>query len=229
MDENTTKIIKERFDALPESVQEVILSSNYQNTLIQIGQQFNLNVEQLGKLEVETTMTMMALVPMADFETELTHELGIDKEKGIQIVRDINEKVFLKIRDLLKLMNTPTGEEPTVDESVEETQIKVSRIDSMMPKKIEIKEPEHNNEVQTFRNAGIEILPEENNLPVTEKLEIPTIQKPAPVVPTPSILAQKLSAPMQTPAVKTDHTLPNITPLSTPSKPAVDPYREIPE
>jgi len=54
-------------------------------------------------------------------------------------------------------------------------------------------------------------------------LEIPVPEK------TPSILTQKMSASMQTPAVKTDHSLPNITPATIPTKPAIDPYREVPE
>jgi hypothetical protein len=216
-EENTTKIIKEKFDALPQMVQEVILSSDYQNTLVKIGQQYNFNVEQMGILERETTMAMMGLTPLKDFEKELTRELNIDREKGANIVKDINEKVFLRIRDLLKLMNTPTGEEPTVDENAEGTQMKIGRIDAIMPKRVDLKTPEKDvrPDVQTLSNAGIEIIPGE--------LEILPPQ-------TPSILAQKLSTPVQTPPVKTDHSLPGITPPSLTTYPKNgDPYRLPPE
>jgi len=120
MDENTTKMIKERFDALPESIQELITSSGYQNILVEIGKKYQLNVEQLGMLEQETTLVMMGLTPTKDFETELTRELHVDKMKGNQIVTEINEKIFVTIRDLLKLMYTPEGEEPSVEETPEE-------------------------------------------------------------------------------------------------------------
>ena len=211
-EENTTKIIKEKFDALPENIQEIILSSNYQDTLIKIGQQYNLNIEQMGILERETTMAMMGLTPLKDFETELTRELNIDKEKGSKIVADINEKVFLKIRDLLKLMNTPEGEEPSLDEE-KEVEIPTQN------KNIEMEK-----DTQTLSNAGIEIINKENNLPITTK---PT---PTPAVtPIPSILAQKLSTPTQTSIAKTEHSLPNITPPTSQNKPVTDPYREIPE
>lgn len=122
MNENTRKRIKERFDALPESIQEIILSSHYQDTLIEIGKQYQLNVEQLGILERETTLVMMGLTPTKDFEADLIRELNIDETKGTQITKDINEKIFLKIRELLKLMNTPPGENPIVEEEVEEKQ-----------------------------------------------------------------------------------------------------------
>ncbi|MCX6753134.1 MAG: hypothetical protein NTW62_02205 [Candidatus Nomurabacteria bacterium] len=115
MDENTKKIIKEKFDSLPESIQEVILSSNYQDTLVEIGKQNNLSLNQMGTLELEATLVMMGLTPTAEFETELTKELAVDPMKGSKIVNEINEKIFIKIRDLLKLMNTPKGEEPSLD------------------------------------------------------------------------------------------------------------------
>ena len=64
------------------------------------------------------------------------------------------------------------------------------------------------------------------------------IEKPEEVHP---ILAQKLSGVLQTPVVKTEHTLENITKAGAPTgagiptenveieKPKIDPYREIPE
>ena len=117
MDENTKKIIKERFDSLPENIQELIMSSNYENTLIDIGKKYQLNVEQMGILERETTLVIMGLSPTKDFEIELTRELSVDKIKGNQIVAEINEKIFLAIRDLLKLMYTPAGEKPSLEET----------------------------------------------------------------------------------------------------------------
>jgi len=225
MDEKTTKLIRERFDSLPKMVQEVILSSDYENSLIEIGKQFQLNVEQLGALEQETTMTMMGLIPLADFETELTREVNVDKEKGSRISKEVNEKVFLKIRELLKLMNTGELDEPLAEENAEETQIKINRIDSMMPKPknsivTDTEEEKQKNE-QVLKEHGIEILP--------EKLELTGV----PV--KPSILAQKISMPVQTPIVKTEHSLQNLSsinkdsPIIIDKKPSIDPYREIPE
>jgi hypothetical protein len=116
MDEETKKMIKNRFDALPKAIQEIILSSHYEETLLEIGKQYNLNVDQLGMLEQETTLTMMGLTPIKDFENELTRELNMEKIKVSEIVKDINEKIFSNIMTLLKLMNTPMGEEPSVDD-----------------------------------------------------------------------------------------------------------------
>ena len=116
MDELAQEVIKERFDALPESIKEIIMSSNYQNTLLEISKQHNLNVEQMGILERETTMVMMGLTNPNSFEVELIRELGFEKEKVHLIVTDISERIFLKIRDLLKLMYTPPGAVPSIEE-----------------------------------------------------------------------------------------------------------------
>ncbi|MEK7569425.1 MAG: hypothetical protein AAB500_00840 [Patescibacteria group bacterium] len=116
MDEETIKKIKERYDMLPESIKEIIMSSNYQDTLIELGKKYNLNVGQLGILERETTMVLMGLTNPDNFQTEIIREMDVDAERGRQIVKEINEEIFARIRDLLKLMNTPPGEEPKLDE-----------------------------------------------------------------------------------------------------------------
>lgn len=201
MDEKTKKLVMERFDALPKSVQEVITSSNYQDTLIEIGKQFGLNVEQMGSLELETTLVMMGLNPVKDFEADLTRELNVEKEKGSQIVKDINEKVFLKIRDLLKLMNTPAGEEPDLEETEAPTQ--------SIAVETQTTNKDEDENTQILNTAGIEIVPEKLEIAGAVKPTVPS-SNPA-IPPKPSILEQKLSAPVKTEAVKTEHSLNNLT------------------
>ncbi|KKQ28017.1 MAG: hypothetical protein US45_C0055G0009 [Candidatus Nomurabacteria bacterium GW2011_GWA1_37_20] len=217
MDEDIIKTIKEKFDSLPESIQEMILSTHYQETLIEIGKQYQLNVEQLGILERETTLVMMGLTPTTNFEAELTRELHVDTVKGSQVVKDINEKIFLKIRELLKLMNTPVGETPSVEET-ENTQ---------------------KNDTEVLNSAGIGIIPEKLELGTSEKPAenrediLEKIEKPEETHP---ILTQKLSTSVQIPTVKTEHTLQNLSSndkenltTTTSNKPKIDPYREVPE
>ncbi len=224
MDDNTTKIIKERFDSLPESIQEVILSSDYENTLLKLGQDHNLNVEQLGILERETTLVMMGLTNPDKFESELRHELNIDPQKVNELTKEINEKIFLKIRELLKLMNTPEGEDPVVEELTPTT----SRLERVTQEKTD-------NEI--LESHGIKIVPAEhivekkveNPIPQEEKLEITGAVTP--------MLAQKLSGSIQTEVKQTEHTLENITKTVPPPMPPehksyppkADPYRELPE
>ncbi len=214
MDENIKKTIKEKFDSLPESIQELIMSSHYQDILVEIGKKYQLNVEQMGILERETTLVMMGLSPTQSFESELTQELNIDKMKGNQIVIEINEKIFLTIRDLLKLMYTPAGEEPSVEEvskskeqpteSREELLKHIENLDLLTQKELPVGNPEELKEQSNKENI-LKNTPEENH----------------------PILAQKLSGSFQIPAVETEHSLANMTKSSgeEKTKPKVDPYR----
>lgn len=234
MDDNTTKIIKEKFDSLPESIQEAIMSSNYQDALIEVGKKHQLNVEQLGILERETTLVMMGLTPTKNFEAELTRELHVDEIKGRQMVKDINEKVFLHIRDLLKIMNTPAGEEPSVEEEPERkekfaTNNPTTQID--------------NDEAEVLDKAGIKIIDPEINSNITksapEKASPQATPQPKPNLNTLElsaghdtvnpILTQKLSAPFKTPSTKTEHTVGNVSKPPSSYPPKGDPYRLSPD
>jgi hypothetical protein len=129
--------------------------------------------------------------------------MGISKAQANELVEMMNKNVFSRIREAL---------------------IKNSERGSVFEKKQQANQPNNTEkDAQILNTAGIEILP------IPEKLEIPGTIKPtapnSPVPPKPSILEQKLSAPVKVPAVKTEHSLNNITPV----KPSVDPYREIPE
>ena len=204
--------LDEKFKNLPESIKKIIAGSNYKTVLYDIAKEYGLNVIEIGVLENDLTDLIIGSIHPNKFEGMLKNTLKFPDEKTHELANAINEKILKRIREEMeKLPNNHTFE--TINQT---------------------------NDNQVLSRAGIEIIPTggvvlnptnvnkkvENNLPVPEKLEIsasPTMK------PTPSILAQKLSAPVQTSTVKTDHTLPNITPPSASGKPAVDPYREIPE
>src|SRR3989344_4983600 len=104
MDEKILAAMKERYEVLPKEVQKAIMSSDYQNTLIELGKKHNLNIEQLGILERETTMVLFGVIKTSEYAGELTRELNIGGERTNKLVADVNEKVFLPIRESLKIM-----------------------------------------------------------------------------------------------------------------------------
>ena len=221
MDENTKKIIQEKFDALPESIREMIMSSHYEDTLITVGQKNNLNVNQMGILERETTLVMMGLTNPKDFETDIVRELNIEKTKGAQIVAEINEKIFLKIRTLLKLMNTPIGEDPDIEDS-EQAEINKHILKYKIPTKIETQRDAGE---EIFRNAGIEVVDKEG---MVQNLATPEIEAPKAeevLNKQDSIIMQKLSGTVQMPKTTTEYST-NSAPVGTTNPaPKIDPYR----
>ncbi|MBP9715004.1 MAG: hypothetical protein KBD52_00740 [Candidatus Pacebacteria bacterium] len=210
MDDQTIKVLKERFEALPKSIQDMIMSTNYEETLLKIGQNNKLNVAQLAVLEKETTMVMMGLTDPEDFEEDLTRELGVSKELGFVIVAEINEEIFKDIRSLLKIMTTGEDAQPAVEK----------------------KEVVINKDEEVLKSAGIEITSNQENKQIPTASS-PVIEKPKNTMP--SIMAQKLGGSFKLPATDTKHeetNTPKVNPIGTVAKntiPKVDPYREVPE
>lgn len=207
MDEETKKVIKERYEALPESIQEFIISDYYQEALMELGQKHQLNIEQLGIIEREVTMVLMGLINSKDFERELTRELRVDREKGKDIAQDVSDKVFLKVRELLKLMNTPAGENPVVEETADPLKSAGIEITPSRPK-VEFQTP-------NVKNDREEVL---------KKVENPELLKPERELPAgPSIHEQKLAGSFVIPKKETSYEEKKPAP-----KPASgsDPYRE---
>lgn len=182
--------------------------------------------EQLGDLELETELLLCGLVSPENYPKELEARMKIPRATVNELVNDMNDLVFKKIREEL--------------------------IKNIERKKIFVKKEEIN--TQVLDKAGIEIVPDLPAVPgaqlmQAEKLELNApvesrddmlkkIEKPEEVHP---ILTQKLSSSFQTPMVKTEHSLDNITTTNTPAlptgagtanpanvapqKPKVDPYR----
>ncbi len=194
MDENTAKMIKERFDSLPESIKQAILSSDYENTIIEIGKKYQMTVEQMGILEQETTLVMMGLTKTKEFEGELTAEMHLDKEKISQITKDINDQVFLRVRDLLKLMNIEPGEEPTLNDDTPKKLVVESEKPAFQPTVNSQSLPETivAGEQKIMESSGIEIVPEG-------------------AAPTKNIAESKLTDTFTIPKKETEYSLPNLS------------------
>mgnify|MGYP000932982747 CR=1 FL=1 len=93
--------LKEKFDSLPQALQDAITASDYQQKLVTISQKYKLSVEQLGILEQETTMVLLGITLARDYAKELGEQLKLDETTLNNIVTDVNSEVFVKIKDLL--------------------------------------------------------------------------------------------------------------------------------
>ena len=187
--------------------------------------------EQLGDLELETELLLAGLTSPEDYPKELAKRLAISRADANELVNEMNDLVFKKIRGEL-IKNT------------ERKKIFASRM----------KETE-NNDTEILNSAGIKIIPDrreqtkeletgtveektenrENILKIIEKPDVSVESYSEPKKEEPySILAQKFSGSNQIPIVKTEHSLENLTPTSKgvgvgTKTSKIDPYREIPE
>jgi len=196
------------------------------------------NLEQLEDLELETELLLCGLVSPEDYPRELQNRMKISRTQASNLVNEMNEQVFAKIKaELIKITERKAKFATTEEESIKSV-FETSVLDNT-------KEEEKKN-TQILNSAGIEILKENNKetLPITEKLELPKGEEPAHpqeqsrVDGIRPILTQKLSSPVKIPSVKTDYSLDNLTKNGeVPVKPTppgaypknADPYRLPPE
>jgi hypothetical protein len=232
---------------LPEETLAAIAAVPWQAEIIKMRETRGYSFEQLGDLELETELLLCGLLSPKDYPKELQNRMKISAGAANDLMEEMNKLVFSKIKE--ELIKGTEG------------------------KKIVEKETNQEEEnIQIFKNHGIEILGEsdlnppllakegagggnlkeepprpsgtppqkggEETLPVPEKLEIGgSVISPSPsqgeglgVRSVPTIMAQKMSGPVQTETVQTEHSLENITKTNTKvGIPKPDPYREIPE
>lgn len=188
---------------------------------------------QLGDLELETELLLCGLVGPRDYPVELVNRMGISKSQANELVNEMNDLVFAKIREEL-IRNT---ERKKIFRKDTDTQIS-ENVPPAQTKK----------ETSILSGAGIEIVPDLPAMPRVQmvqagKLELTTptesreeilkkierpelIKEPQPAPKANPMLSQKLLTSIKIPTVHTNHSLSNLTPTSAPSTGAkADPYR----
>lgn len=238
-DKPELKDLQEIYASLPKDLQDAIMSSQFQNTLIEIGRKYKLTIEQLGNLEMQTTNVLLGITNPNNYQHELETGLGItDTEIIGKIVAEANEKIFKNIRDSLQKVNElPEGEDGDDDN---ETFWRQNPEEAAKERKV-------------LEKSGIEIekkgvdevkiqdeIREETGGTLNRNDLLKGIENP-PKSSTPSFVTQKMTQPSSIPKQETSYTPKNITgstgspqapvaptPPASTSKPAIDPYREIP-
>ena len=194
--------------------------------------------EQLGDLELETELLLSGLISPEDYPKELEKRMGIPGAQVGELVNEMNDLVFKKIKEEL-IKNT------------ERKKIFANKTEATEGKdEVKVLSKDIIEERALFNKDGIEIIdrpalpgdpsrsggkePSSENspeiVPNNREKMLEEIEEPAH-----PILAQKLSTSLQIPMVKTDHSLENITKSAntdsgdTIKSQRIDPYREIPE
>lgn len=110
MDEEIQKIIDQQIEILPKEVRQAIISIDYKTKLQEITKRQRLLIDQAAKLEMETTLVMIGLEPLADYTENLQRELNIPIVRAKEIAIDVNENIFKPIRGSLQAMNEAAEE-----------------------------------------------------------------------------------------------------------------------
>ena len=206
--------IDEAKKQLSEDTLAAIATVPWQAEILKMRETKGYTFEQLGDLELETELLLCGLVSPSDYPLELQNRMQISKAAANELVAEMNELVFAKIKE----------------EMIKRTERK-NFTPALIKEGVGGGNSEEDN-TQIFKDHGIEIVPEKLELN-SPPLLIKERGQGGEVHP---IFAQKFSGPVQTGIVKTEHTLENITKTTPPAftdiKPKIpkpDPYREIPE
>jgi hypothetical protein len=99
----TAEETQKKFDSLPLEVKELLYSAELTSIIQKAGEKNKLHFDQMGRLEMETTNVLLGFTDMPDYAPILMKGLEIDQVKADAIVQDMNELLFNKIRDAMKI------------------------------------------------------------------------------------------------------------------------------
>ena len=103
MDENQKKLIKEQMQKIPSEVREAIESSDWERKIFNIGRAHKLHIDDIDVLSMETILTMIGLEHPKDFFDNVKERAEISEDVLLDIIDEVNEQLFTKIRDALKV------------------------------------------------------------------------------------------------------------------------------
>ncbi len=92
----------QRYKSLPTDLQDAVFSTENSQTLQNIGQIHKLRVDQTGVLADETGLVMLGFTKPNEFIPHLTERLKIDKELARIIAHEVNDRIFIKVREALR-------------------------------------------------------------------------------------------------------------------------------
>ena len=98
----TPEQLQEKFDSLPQDIQQAITSETVSGNLEILGQKYSLRVDKIGDLIDEVGMVMLGFKKSSDFIGSLSKRLEIDRETAESLAVDIDNDVFKKIRESLR-------------------------------------------------------------------------------------------------------------------------------
>lgn len=211
--------LKDKFNSLPEALQNAITSSDYQQKLINIQQKYKLTVEQLGILEQETSFVLLGITLARDYAGDLKEQLKIDDNTLSGIIADVNTEIFVKIKDILMDIEEGADEEDKKKmESDKQDEIWADEMSADIAREKGMVNMHQEDKVKD--ESREELLHGIENPPAGGGLNLSALKISKPVVGTPSKPTVVNSPNLSTPG--------NNPPSHTPPK-QMDQYREKPE
>jgi len=119
----STDEAKKRYESLPSEIKNLIYSPEMSFTVQQIGQKNKLHIDQIDSLNTEIGQVMLGFVKTEEFLPALMEMLGIERAQADSIAKDVNDMLFLKIRESMKKVAEMGSMSPTSSTPVTPTPV----------------------------------------------------------------------------------------------------------
>ncbi|HPS21489.1 MAG TPA: hypothetical protein PLO44_01630 [Candidatus Paceibacterota bacterium] len=228
--------IDEAKEKLSEETKNAINAVNWRAAILSMRERRGYSFSQLEDLEIETELLLYGLITPEEYQKKIEDSMKITKEDSTELVNQMNDLVFQKIRE--ELVKASESKKIKV---TSESEIKKVEKPEEIKLKIETPEEKTKEEQEVLIKSGINIVPEEKKeeAPVetqTEKREemLAGVEKPEtitqPAIPKMSFMAQKLGGTFQISSTETKHekadTKVDVAKHTIVGPGKTDPYRE---
>jgi len=197
----TIEEIQKKFDSLPEDMKWVIMQTDVDGKVTEMGKSFGLTVSQMGQLSLEINMVMLGFTHPDTFERALKENMNMPEDKAKDLAKEINEKIFKEIRDSLMTLYVKDENKIPVSDKINTNTSTEEEIESReeILKTIEgsVSMPTIKKEISTTPVMPTAVSNPAQNVPRKTEAEMR------------SMLAQKLSGSFQMPKVTTTHSARN--------------------
>lgn len=94
--------LAEQYEKLPEKLKEAVYSEDIALKLFDLGRKYGITIEKNGFLAEEVGYVILGLEKPEEFPKFVKERLDFDDEETAEIVKDINQQIFMPIREALK-------------------------------------------------------------------------------------------------------------------------------
>ena len=140
MNITSDEILKNQFVKTPTSIQNLILSSEFESSLNTINATNDIEAEKRARIENEVVLVLLGLESLNDFEKNLKNNAGISQEKTQSVTKDIVEKIITPIEEDLRIFlekELQEEEEEEISEIEKEEDVTTKKTEAITQRKEE--------------------------------------------------------------------------------------------
>ena len=108
----TIEEIEERFNSLPQDVQQAINSIDTTRKVSKIGQDYRLHFDQIQSLAASIGYLMLGFLKPSEFVYDLSREAHLPESVATEIAKEVNEKILRPIKERLREVHEEVARKP---------------------------------------------------------------------------------------------------------------------